>query len=115
MNTIAKQIFRAVHEGKWLYVEYCNKKSNQISRFWIGIKNIIENRTTKLCTLECSGLHLHNYTLADNMQLSVDRILSASTKSLHSKRIICTCIPRSIFRRQKTYHSRFFASAMWKK
>jgi len=78
MNIIAKQIFRAVHEGKWLYVEYCNKKFNQISRFWIGIKNIIENKTTKLCTLECSGLHLHNYTLADNMLLSVDRILSAS-------------------------------------
>ncbi|MGP1577132.1 MAG: hypothetical protein ACTTH7_06560 [Treponema sp.] len=78
MNNIARQIFRAIHEGKWLHVEYRNKKCNQISRFWIGIKNSIENENTKLYTLECSGLHLHNYTLAENMQLSVERILSAS-------------------------------------
>lgn len=78
MDNIARQIFRAVHEGKWLSIEYRNKKCEQVSRFWIGIKNIIENKSMKLCSLECSGLHLHNYTLADNMQLSVERILSAS-------------------------------------
>ena len=30
MNSITRQIFRAVYEGKWLYVEYCNKK---VSKF----------------------------------------------------------------------------------
>ena len=78
MNNITRQIFRAVYEGKWLYVEYCNKKSEQVSRFWIGIKDILKNKDGTLYTLQCSGLHLHTYTLADNMLLSVERILSAS-------------------------------------
>ncbi|UTY30303.1 DEAD/DEAH box helicase [Treponema putidum] len=78
MDKIARQIFRAAHEGKWLSIEYRNKKFEQISRFWIGIKNILKNKNGILDTLQCSGLHIHDYTLEDNMQLSVERILSAN-------------------------------------
>ena len=78
MNNITRQIFRAVYEGKWLYVEYCNKKSEQVSRFWIGIKDILKNKDGTLYTLQCSGLHLHTYTLADNMLLSVEGLFSAA-------------------------------------
>lgn len=78
MNNITRQIFRAVYEGKWLYVEYCNKKSEQVSRFWIGIKDILKNKDGTLYTLQCSGLHLHTYTLADNMLLSVEGITSTA-------------------------------------
>lgn len=39
MNNNCKEIFRTVHEGKWLSVEYKNK-DEKITRYWIGIKDI---------------------------------------------------------------------------
>lgn len=34
MNTVCRDIFRAVHEGKWLSIEYKNGK-NEITKYWI--------------------------------------------------------------------------------
>lgn len=78
MNSVAKNIFRALHEGKWLYVEYKNQRG-AFSRFWIGIKSMLffgppENL---FCTIQCKGLHLGDYTLADDMRLEFSRICSA--------------------------------------
>ena len=39
MNKISRDIFRAIHEGKWLAVEYRNQQGS-ITNYWIGIKNI---------------------------------------------------------------------------
>ena len=39
MNTVCRDIFRAVHEGKWLSIEYKNGK-NEITKYWIGIISI---------------------------------------------------------------------------
>ena len=39
MNGIGRDIFKAVHEGKWLSIEYRNK-SDSVTRYWIGIKEI---------------------------------------------------------------------------
>ena len=36
MNSVCKEIFRAIHEGKWLKIEYCNK-AGDITNYWIGI------------------------------------------------------------------------------
>ena len=36
MNQICRDIFRAIHEGKWLKIEYRNK-ADQITKYWIGI------------------------------------------------------------------------------
>ena len=78
MNTVVKHIFRAIHEGKWLYITYRNKQSEEISRFWIAIKDIgITEKNGVSYVLDCKGLHLYNYTIADNMHLSIDRIVSA--------------------------------------
>lgn len=47
INSIGRNIFKAVHEGKWLYIEYKNK-SDTITKYWISIKNI---NTTKNPTI----------------------------------------------------------------
>ena len=39
INKISRDIFKALHEGKWVAVEYRNKQQN-VTKYWIGIKNI---------------------------------------------------------------------------
>lgn len=71
MNTILRDIFRAIHEGKWLSIEYHNK-SNQDTRYWIGIRNLdARNRT-----LEVEGLHLKQYTV-ETLNIKIDSIISS--------------------------------------
>ena len=36
MNTVCRDIFRAIHENKWLSIEYKNKQEG-ITKYWIGI------------------------------------------------------------------------------
>ena len=68
---VCRDIFKAIHEGKWLSIEYKNK-NEQITKYWIGIKDIdIRNRS-----LNVEGLHLGNYQIA-NLQC----IYIASIKS----------------------------------
>ena len=53
MNTVFRDIFRAIHEGKWLSIEYRNKE-DQITKYWIGIRDFdIRGRS-----LAVDGLHL---------------------------------------------------------
>ena len=71
MNKIYQDIFKAIHEGKWLKIEYRNKQE-EITKFWIGINNLnIANRT-----LSVDGLHLGMYTLGE-YRLYIDSILSS--------------------------------------
>lgn len=53
MNTIYRDIFRAIHEGKWLSIEYQNKK-DEVTKYWIGIRNLDVRKRT----LAVDGLHL---------------------------------------------------------
>lgn len=70
MNAISKDIFRSIHEGKWLYVEYQNS-DNEKTKYWISINNInIEKKS-----LEVTGLHLGNFT-TKNLFMFVDKILA---------------------------------------
>ena len=39
MNKIHHDIFRAIHEGKWLKIEYRNL-GDEITKFWIGILDL---------------------------------------------------------------------------
>ena len=64
MNNTSRNIFKAIHEGKWLKIEYQNME-NQITNYWIGIRDLnAANRT-----LSVEGLHTAKYTLG-----SYDRI-----------------------------------------
>jgi hypothetical protein len=46
MNNVQKDIFKAIHEGKWLSIEYKNM-DGKITKYWTGIKDIdlINNRS----------------------------------------------------------------------
>lgn len=72
MNTVSRDIFRAVHEGKWLSIEYHNKE-NQITKYWIGIRDI----NVRSRTLAVEGLHLGRYTIESYDRIRVDGILSS--------------------------------------
>ena len=72
MTGICKEIFKAIHEGKWLMIEYRNK-SEQITKYWIGIKDInIQKRM-----LIVDGLHL-GYLKCTELHIFVDSITSAN-------------------------------------
>ena len=73
MNTIHRDIFRAIHEGKWLSIEYRNREG-QISRYWIGIYGLDPARRT----LKVEGLHLGKYTTKTYDLIYIDSILSSS-------------------------------------
>ncbi len=72
MNGIGRDIFKAVHEGKWLSIEYRNK-SDSITRYWIGIKEI----NTQYKSLSVLGLHLGEHKLKD-LYVYIDNIVSSS-------------------------------------
>lgn len=73
MNTIHRDIFRAIHEGKWLSIEYRNKE-NQVSKYWIGIYNLNPAKRA----LKVEGLHLGRYTTETFDVIYIDSILSSS-------------------------------------
>ena len=58
MNSIYRDIFRAIHEGKWLSIEYKNKEEN-ITNYWIGIRDLNISKGI----LAVDGLHLTKYTI----------------------------------------------------
>lgn len=72
MNKICHDIFKAIHEGKWLKIEYKNK-DEEITKFWVGILNL-DIKERKLIV---DGLHLGKYTLGEGYRLSIDQILSS--------------------------------------
>ncbi len=72
MNTILRDIFRAIHEGKWISIEYHNKEE-QNTKYWIGIRNIdVRNRT-----LAVEGFHLGLYTVESFDRIKIDSIQSS--------------------------------------
>lgn len=71
MNKIYHDIFKAIHEGKWIKIEYRNKQE-EVTKFWIGIKNLnMANRS-----LLVEGLHLGMYTFGE-YKLFIDSIISS--------------------------------------
>lgn len=71
MNSIYKDIFRAVHEGKWLSIEYENREEKR-TRYWIAVKDIL----IKDRRLLVEGLHLELMTVKD-LNIRLDGIVEA--------------------------------------
>lgn len=72
MNAICQDIFRAIHENKWLSIEYKNKQ-DEITKYWIGIIDVEPiNRTLKV-----EGLHLGKLSTM-KLNIYIDSILSSS-------------------------------------
>ena len=72
MNSICKDIFKAIHEGKWLAVEYRNK-SGSTTKYWIGVKSLNVNKRM----LVVDGLHLKALTCAE-LFIYIDSIISTN-------------------------------------
>ena len=72
MNPIHRDLFQAIHEGKWLTIEYQNKK-DQRTRYWIGIQNLNPVKRT----LSVEGLHLGKLTRERYDTIYIDSILSS--------------------------------------
>ncbi len=66
-----RNIFRAIHERKWLSIEYKNGKE-EITKYWIGIIDI--NPVKK--TMKVMGLHLKHYTTTE-LYIYIESILSS--------------------------------------
>ncbi len=71
MDTICRDIFRAIHENKWLDIEYKNKQ-NDVTKYWIGIIDVDPVKRT----LKVEGLHLGKYSTAE-LHIYIDSILSS--------------------------------------
>lgn len=71
LTSICKDIFRAVHEGKWLSIEYNNQKHER-TRYWIAVKEIHAAKRT----LKVEGLHLDWMTVME-LTIYLDRIVEA--------------------------------------
>ena len=72
MNTVCRDIFKAIHEGKWLEIEYRNKNDN-ITRYWIGIKNLdIRNKT-----LNVEAMHLGTFSVDNFPFIFIDSIITS--------------------------------------
>lgn len=72
MNPIYHDIFRAIHEGKWLKIEYKNREE-QTTKYWIGIRDLNPIKRT----LSVDGLHLSRYTIDSYDTIYIDSILSS--------------------------------------
>lgn len=72
MNAVLRDIFRVIHEGKWLSIEYRNRE-NRSTKYWIGIRNLdVRNRT-----LAVEGFHLRQYTVESFDRIKIDSIQTA--------------------------------------
>ena len=71
MTSICKEIFKAIHEGKWLSIEYRNKM-DKITRYWICIKSLDPIKRTMVT----EGLHLSDLTVKE-LFLFIDSIQQA--------------------------------------
>ena len=71
MNSIGREIFKAIHEGKWLSIEYRNKQGG-VTKYWIGIYDI----DTRYKILRVEGLHLGTFQKTE-LKIYIESIESA--------------------------------------
>lgn len=72
MNSICRDIFKAIHEGRWLSIEYRNQQGQQ-TNYWIGIRDL----NASAGTLAVDGLHLGQCSLARYEKIYIASIQSA--------------------------------------
>ncbi len=72
MKKICHDIFRAIHEGKWLRIEYENQGS-EITKFWIGIRDL-DVLGRKVIS---DALNVSNYKYGQSYSLFIDKIISS--------------------------------------
>lgn len=71
MTSVGRVIFRAIHEGKWVSLEYKNK-TGQTTHYWLGIRSM----DLRKGQITGEGLHLGQLTVLE-LTIYMERILSA--------------------------------------
>ena len=72
MTSVCRDLFQAIHEGKWLSIEYRNQK-DQLTKYWIGICDL--NPAKRVLTVE--GLHLGTLHLERFEKIYIDSIIAS--------------------------------------
>lgn len=71
MKKVAKDIFKAIYEEKWLAIEYKNQ-SGQITNYWIGVRGINANKQSisvdglNVSTLESGELTIYYHSIQNS-------------------------------------------------
>lgn len=71
MKKVAKDIFKAIYEEKWLAIEYKNQ-SGQITNYWIGVRGINANKKSisvdglNVSTLESGELTIYYHSIQNS-------------------------------------------------
>ena len=73
MSHISRDLFKAIHEGKWLSIEYQNQKK-ELTRYWIAVQSIDPRRRT----IQASGFHVYQHTVMRLDYIRIDAIVSSS-------------------------------------
>lgn len=60
MNLSSRDIFRAIHEGKWLLIEYRNR-DGKATRYWGAVKDMNPEKGFLLM----DGMHMHDLTVTE--------------------------------------------------
>ena len=71
MDSVSRNLFRALHEGKWLSIEYKNL-SGQTTNFWGSVCGL----NPRSGMVQVDGMHLHDYTVK-RLFLHIDGIQAA--------------------------------------
>ena len=71
MTSVCKDIFKAIHEGKWLRIEYRNK-SGEVTKYWIAINDI--NVPKRMLIVQ--GMHIGTCSI-EKLFIYIDSILSS--------------------------------------
>ena len=72
MTSVCREIFKAIHEGKWLSIEYKNQ-TGKITKYWIGIKSL----NLRDLSLIVDGLHLGELKV-QQLKIFIKSILNAA-------------------------------------
>ena len=73
MNGTARNIFRAIREGKWLSIEYKNKK-DETTKYWIAIHDIDVKRRA----LNVEGFHISEFSIGQFPCIYLDSISTSA-------------------------------------
>ena len=71
MRAIGRELFRAIHEGYWLSVEYQNQKK-EVKRYWIAVKGLSPEKGRILA----DGMQLGKYCITE-LNLYIESFLEA--------------------------------------
>lgn len=73
MSNTPHNLFKAIHEGKWLSIEYRNKQ-NEVTRYWIAVKWMAPRKRT----LKVDGFHVCRHSTDELPVIYIDSILASA-------------------------------------